>query len=353
MLDPPSDCQAGCHQHLQLVAGGGKKRGAPQYAGGLVLEPKKGLYDKFVLLLDFNSLYPSIIQEYNICFTTVRQPEDGSLPALPTTAAGGMPDLALLPKVIRQLVQRRRQVKDMMKNERDPVRRQQLDVRQQALKLTANSMYGCLGFANSRFYAKPLAELITAQGREILQSTVDMVEQSLGLEVIYGDTDSIMINTNSTALEEVMQVGGEVKRQVNKRYRMLEIEIDGIFKCMLLLKKKKYAAVKLERTRDGQTAEVQEQKGLDMVRRDWCPLSKDVGNFALREILSAKPKEDVVQEKVKAGLVPMNKYIITKQLTKRPEDYPDAKNQAHVQVALRRRAAGKRDGVMQVPFPVK
>ncbi len=55
-----------------------------------------------------------------------------------------------------------------------------------------------------------------------------------------------------------------------------------------------------------------------------------------------------VQEKVKAGLVPMNKYIITKQLTKRPEDYPDARNQAHVQVALRRRAAGKRDGVMQV-----
>ena len=58
-----------------------------------------------------------------------------------------------------------------------------------------------------------------------------------------------------------------------------------------------------------------------------------------------------VQEKVKAGLVPMNKYIITKQLTKRPEEYPDAKNQAHVQVALRRRAAGKRDGVMQVALP--
>lgn len=95
----------------KLHAGGnGKKRGAPQYAGGLVLEPKKGLYDKFVLLLDFNSLYPSIIQEYNICFTTVSQPQDGSLPALPTTTGGTANDLALLPKVIRQLVQRRRQV---------------------------------------------------------------------------------------------------------------------------------------------------------------------------------------------------------------------------------------------------
>ena len=112
MLEPPSEApsQAGRLQLQQLAAGGGKKRGAPQYAGGLVLEPKKGLYDKFVLLLDFNSLYPSIIQEYNICFTTVRQPEDGTLPALPTTAAGGTPHLALLPKVIRQLVQRRRQV---------------------------------------------------------------------------------------------------------------------------------------------------------------------------------------------------------------------------------------------------
>ena len=72
----------------------GKRKG-PQYAGGLVLEPKKGLYDKFVLMLDFNSLYPSIIQEYNICFTTIQRPEDGSPAPLPDPSA----QQAVLPKV--------------------------------------------------------------------------------------------------------------------------------------------------------------------------------------------------------------------------------------------------------------
>jgi DNA polymerase alpha subunit A len=150
-------------------------------------------------------------------------------------------------------------------------------------------------------------------------------------------------------------MGQAVKKQVNKRYTLLEIEVDGVYKSMLLLKKKKYAAMKVEMLPSGEIKQEMELKGLDIVRRDWCLLSKDCGNFALKRILSGDKEEDVVdsihahlksvRETVHNGQVPMNKFVITKQLTKQPEDYPDAKNQPHVQVALRRKAQGKRNGV--------
>ena len=319
------------------------------YAGGLVLEPKKGLYNDAILLLDFNSLYPSIIQEYNICFTTVDRSGDG-----PVELPAPSENLAVLPTVIQKLVQRRRAVKQAMKGEKNSGKKQQMDIRQMALKLTANSMYGCLGFTHSRFHAKELAELVTKQGRDILQNTVDMVQGDLNLEVIYGDTDSIMVNTKTQDIAQIRMMGANVKKAVNKTYRLLEIEMDGIFKRMLLLKKKKYAAITLELGADGKVAcEKEELKGLDIVRRDWCPLAKDAGGFALQQILSDKPTEDKVEaihnnlRQLHEGIekTPPGKFILTKALTKNPKDYPDGKNQAHVQVALRKMQAGRRDGV--------
>ncbi|KAJ1564578.1 DNA-directed DNA polymerase alpha catalytic subunit pol1, partial [Nowakowskiella sp. JEL0078] len=158
-----------------------------------------------------------------------------------------LPDESLergvLPKLLATLVNRRRQVKNLMKDPKiSPGVHAQLNIRQQALKLTANSMYGCLGFTNSRFYAKPLAMLVTAKGREILQNTAGLAEEK-NYEVIYGDTDSIMIHSNTEDLTEVRRICSDFKKTVTQRYKLLELEVDNLYKRMLLLKKKKYAGL--------------------------------------------------------------------------------------------------------------
>jgi len=328
------------------------KRKKASYAGGLVLDPKKGFYDTYILLLDFNSLYPSIIQEYNICFTTVdRKPlKSGEgemiLPDLPepTVSAG------VLPTQIKKLVDSRRVVKDILKKEKlTEAQRQQLDIRQLALKLTANSMYGCLGFSFSRFYAKHLAALVTSKGREILLQTRDMI-QKMNLDVIYGDTDSVMVNTNSTDYEEVFRLGKEIKQTVNKLYKLLELDIDGVYKYMLLLKKKKYAAVTVEKDRDGNFSQKTELKGLDIVRRDWSQFAADAGKVIIDIIMTDKSEDSrlsEIQEHLEGlrvslldGKIPLKDLAITKALTKNPSDYPDKKALPHVQVALRMNSAG-------------
>lgn len=88
----------------------------------------------------------------------------------------------------------------------------------------------------------------------------------------------------------------QVKREVNALYTELEIEIDGVFKTMLLLKKKKYAALMIkENKKTGEITLEREAKGLDMVRRDWSAISHDVGYYILNQILSLESREDLVE----------------------------------------------------------
>ncbi|XP_017882054.1 DNA polymerase alpha catalytic subunit [Ceratina calcarata] len=323
----------------------GRKKAA--YAGGLVLEPQKGFYDTLILLMDFNSLYPSIIQEYNLCFTTV----PGAAYALDLEVPESNLEPGVIPTEIRKLVESRVEVKKLMKAPNiSPELRMQYNIRQMALKLTANSMYGCLGATHCRFYAKGLAALVTAKGREILQHTKSLVEK-MNYQVIYGDTDSIMINTNLLDYDEVFAVGRKIKQEVNKYYKRIELDIDGVFRYLLLLQKKKYAAVTMTKLPSGQIELAQEHKGLDIVRRDWCQLACEIGKKILDRLFSGQADEDRIIEvfnilrdvsgNVRENKVPLSSLVITKQLSKNPNEYPDSK-QAHVQVALRLNKEGGR-----------
>ncbi|KAK0207637.1 hypothetical protein IW262DRAFT_1418425 [Armillaria fumosa] len=319
-----------------------------KYKGGLVFEPKRGLWDKFILVMDFNSLYPSIIQEYNIDFTTVdsidnqhENEEEHILEPPGSSVAQGV-----LPRLIATLVNRRRQVKSLMKDKTaTPAQLLQYDIKQQALKLTANSMYGCLGFEYSRFYARPLAALTTFKGREILTHTKELAE-SMQLDVVYGDTDSVFVNSNVTELSEALKIAAEFKKAVNDRYKLLEIDLDGIFQRLLLLQKKKYAAIKVE---DGARTST-EVKGLDMKRREYCTLSKNVSQYVLEQILSGESTEVVVEQiheylttigkNVNEGKVKLDDFIVFKRLGKNPEEYPKVHGLPHVQVAMKMKARG-------------
>eukprot|EP01029_Cantina_marsupialis_P015130 TRINITY_DN3311_c1_g1_i1.p1 TRINITY_DN3311_c1_g1~~TRINITY_DN3311_c1_g1_i1.p1 ORF type:complete len:1529 (-),score=552.50 TRINITY_DN3311_c1_g1_i1:228-4814(-) len=361
----------------------GKKRGKASYSGGLVLDPKVGLYDKYILLLDFNSLYPSIIREFNLCFTTVSRPpvklnvdeenennknknnsENGEQDnnnneveddehQLPDFPAKDMPD-GLLPRIVTRLLEARAAHRSKIKTAKSDGDKAKHNIAQLALKILANSMYGCLGFSSSRFFAKSIAAMITSKGRELLMETKTIAENDTSLEVIYGDTDSIMLYTNSLNIQEVLELGKRVTNLIAKRYKILRLGIDGYFRMMLLLKKKKYAALLCD---ENGNVSGRELKGLDMVRRDWCELSREVGRRVVNEIFTIgnqRVDEDgdtiiisreeavtaihnmmqLLSEEVRAGKCD-NSLVITKGLTKMPNQYNDIKGQAHVQVAAR------------------
>jgi hypothetical protein len=289
------------------------KKASRPYVGGLVLTPVVGLHE-WVLVLDFKSMYPSIIMANDLSFASVLNR---------TNVSDGV-----LPHVLRHYVHARRRIKEALTTETDPIAIDALNVKQTALKLLANATYGCLGYVGFRFCCKALAERITRLGREKLQETADAALALLPREcrIVAGDTDSIMINVAGVVADhqKAAELGRRLATEINQRQpsNVLEIELADVFSRMLVVSKKKYAGISAKN-------DCRIVRGLEMVRHDWAPIARDISSRILDVILSTDDVRDtlapcceLLKEMIGAMRTrPLDDFVIVKELSRPLQRY--------------------------------
>ena len=308
--------------------------------GALVLDPKVGLHTNYVVYLDFKSMYPSILISYNICPTTLctTKVDDETIETpnqikfISSKARTGV-----IPKIVKHLIQERDLVRKQMREEDDPAIKRILDARQIALKYVTNSFYGYIGYVLARLYLLEIANAVTSCGRHLIQLTKDTVESAGEFKVIYGDTDSIMVDSKVTDLAKATEIGHDLEKKINDSLNgIVEAKIESTFKSILILAKKRYAGLAVERNNKGDIYEHIVMKGIETVRRDWCDLTSE-SLFSVLEIVlkEQSPKKAVeyikgILGKLEKNEIPIEKLVITKSVSKAIRDYKGV--QPHIEV---------------------
>jgi len=213
-------------------------RGEGSIEGGYVHSLEPGLYE-WVAVLDFTSMYPSIIIENNICFTTLD--DKGSIVS-PTGVRflDRSQRVGLLPGILSDLMRQRREVKAKLKTEASPDRKEYYDRLQFAIKILMNAFYGVLASSFYRFTNPQIGASITAFARENIKSIIGQLEKE-GTRVIYADTDSVFFESPHKDLEKTREFGRSIAERFSHGTVSLEFErvLETFFSHG---KKKRYAA---------------------------------------------------------------------------------------------------------------
>jgi DNA polymerase-2 len=292
--------------------------------GGFVMDSRSGLYDS-VLVLDYKSLYPSIIRTFLIdpvgLVAGLEEPEEDTVPGF--RGARFSRTQHCLPGIVTRVWEGR----DAAKRERNaPL--------SQALKIIMNSMYGVLGTTGCRFFDPRLASSITMRGHEIMHRTRELIEAQ-GYQVIYGDTDSTFVWLGRAhGEEEAERIGRALVAHVNDWWRAhlqdelrlesaLELEYETHFARFLMPtvrgsdegSKKRYAG--LVRRPDGSGELV--FKGLETVRTDWTPLAQVFQQELYGRVFRGEPYEDYVRDYVARTLAgAMDEQLVYRKRLRRP-----------------------------------
>jgi DNA polymerase delta subunit 1 len=274
--------------------------------GATVLEPREGAYWNPIVCLDFQSLYPSIMMAHNLCHSTLVTPE--STAAAEAVSSGKVLDVegafsgarfldsgarcGILPKLLRDLQEKRNDAKAAMTRPEIPsYMRAVFNAKQQAYKVSMNSVYGFCG-VNTQGGLLPCLEVassVTAIGRGMILRTKEYVEMHYpNAVVIYGDTDSVMIDFNSSDISRCETLGREVAENVTRIFeRPIKLCFDKCYHPYLLFCKKRYVgriAPLVSLNTENNRGEL-DCKGVQFVRRDTCPFVKRVCNEVMEHLL--------------------------------------------------------------------
>eukprot|EP00026_Physarum_polycephalum_P001218 Phypoly_transcript_01219.p2 GENE.Phypoly_transcript_01219~~Phypoly_transcript_01219.p2 ORF type:complete len:513 (+),score=116.86 Phypoly_transcript_01219:1858-3396(+) len=337
------------------------------------MEPKTGFYKKPISTLDFTSLYPSIMMAHNLCYTTLltkkdmeaMSPDKYEVTPLGDAFVKAEVHKGLLPRILEDLLAARKKAKLDLANEKDPSRRAVLDGRQLALKISANSVYGFTGATVGKLPCLEISAGVTSYGREMIDKAKKLVEseytiekgQKFDAEVIYGDTDSVMVKFGVDDVEEAMRLGREAAKFVTSHFRKpINLDFEKVYYPYLLMKKKRYAGLLWTKP---DKHDKMDAKGIEAVRRDNCGLVRDVITNCLKKILIDRDEEaakdytkqvisDLLQNKLDLSLL-----VISKALSKEGKKY--ANKQAHVELAerMKKRDQGTAPGIGdRVPYVI-
>ncbi|MDC9622200.1 DNA polymerase II [Xenorhabdus sp. XENO-7] len=292
--------------------------------GGFVMDSFPGLYDS-VLVLDYKSLYPSIIRTFLIdpvgMVEGLAQPDsEHAIPGF--RQAFFSRTQHCLPDIVTQIW-----------HERDKAKKQQNAPLSQALKIIMNAFYGVLGASGCHFFDPRLTSSITLRGHQIMHQTRELIE-SQGYQVIYGDTDSTFIWLKHPHSEaEARQIGHSLAQFVNQWWQShlktqfnlestLELEFETHYRRFLMPtvrgteqgSKKRYA---------GLSGDKMIFKGLETIRTDWTPLAQIFQNELYTLIFHQKPYQDYIRDYVANTLAGKfdDRLIYRKQLRRKLSDY--------------------------------
>ncbi|XP_075227107.1 DNA polymerase zeta catalytic subunit [Lycorma delicatula] len=285
----------------------------------LIMEPHSRLYNDPVIVLDFQSLYPSIIIAYNYCYSTclgrvehlakyelfefgcthLRLPFKtifklkDSLNYSPSGIAfvNSSVRRGILPIMLEEILETRLMVKKSLKeNKGNKTLQRVLHNRQLGLKLIANVTYGYTAANFSgRMPSVEIGDSVVSKGRETLERAIAMVNNTKkwGAQVVYGDTDSLFVLVPGRTRKQAFEIGAEIAEAVtNDNPKPVKLKLEKIYQPCILQTKKRYVGYMYESS--DQEMPVFDDKGIETVRRDGCPAVVKILEKSLRILFETK-----------------------------------------------------------------